>query len=589
MEKKKRGLGQSIRLTRGFVPYFKPYWKIMVLDLFCAALTTICDLVLPKIVQRITAAGMGPAMELTVKYVLLVGAVYVVLRIIDTAANYYMQSIGHIMGSYIETDMRRDLFSHLQDLSHSYYDSTKIGQIMSRITTDLNEITEFAHHFPEEMFIALIKIVVSFIIVAQMNPLLALIIFAVMPVMVFCSNIFSKRMRSSFQAQRHQLGELNAQVEDSLSGVRVVKSFANEEIEKEKFARGNLRFLDIKKTMYHAMAGFHSVTRLFDGVMYIIVVVVGAIFMIYDKLEAAELVAILLYVTSLLASIRRIVEFSEAFQRGITSIERFNEVMHVQSDIQDRPGAVELTGVKGDIDFENVRFSYAEALGNVLTDINLHVNAGDSVALVGPSGGGKTTLCSLIPRFYDVTGGSIRIDGKDIRDVTLHSLRSQIGVVQQDVYLFSGSVYENIEYGKPGASREEIIQAAKLAGAHEFILGLDDGYDTYVGERGVKLSGGQKQRISIARVFLKNPPILILDEATSALDNESEHLVQKSLESLMQGRTTFTIAHRLTTIIHAKTILVLTNEGIVESGSHEELMAKKGVYYNLYSMYTQSR
>ena len=460
---------------------------------------------------------------------------------------------------------------------------------MSRITTDLNEITEFAHHFPEEMFIALIKIIVSFIIVAQMNPLLALIIFAVMPVMVFCSNIFSKRMRASFQAQRHQLGELNAQVEDSLSGVRVVKSFANEEIEKEKFAQGNLRCLDIKKTMYHAMAGFHSVTRLFDGVMYIIVVIVGAIFMIYGKLEAAELVAILLYVTSLLASIRRIVEFSEAFQRGITAIERFNEVMHVESDIQDRPGAVALTGVKGNIDFENVQFSYAEALGNVLTDINLHVNAGDSVALVGPSGGGKTTLCSLIPRFYDVTGGCIKIDGKDIRDVTLHSLRSQIGVVQQDVYLFSGSVYENIEYGKPGASREEIIQAAKLAGAHEFILGLDEGYDTYVGERGVKLAGGQKQRISSARVFLKNPPILILDEATSALDNESEHLVQKSLESLMQGRTTFTIAHRLTTIIHAKTILVLTDEGIVESGSHEELMAKKGVYYNLYSMYTLSR
>ena len=589
MEKKKRGLGQSIRLTRGFAPYFKPYWKIMVLDLFCASLTTICDLVLPKIVQRITAAGLNPDLELTVKYVLLVGALYVVLRVIDTAANYYMQSIGHIMGSYIETDMRRDLFSHLQDLSHSYYDSTKIGQIMSRITTDLNEITEFAHHFPEEMFIALIKIIVSFIIVAQMNPLLALIIFAVMPVMVFCSNIFSKRMRASFQAQRHQLGELNAQVEDSLSGVRVVKSFANEEIEKEKFAKGNLRFLDIKKTMYHAMAGFHSVTRLFDGVMYIIVVIVGAIFMIYGRLEAAELVAILLYVTSLLASIRRIVEFSEAFQRGITAIERFNEVMHVESDIQDRPGAVELTGVKGDINFENVQFSYGEALGNVLTDINLHVNAGDSVALVGPSGGGKTTLCSLIPRFYDVTGGCIKIDGRDIRDVTLHSLRSQIGVVQQDVYLFSGSVYENIEYGKPGASREEIIQAAKLAGAHEFILDLDEGYDTYVGERGVKLSGGQKQRISIARVFLKNPPILILDEATSALDNESEHLVQKSLESLMQGRTTFTIAHRLTTIIHAKTILVLTDEGIVESGSHEELMAKKGVYYNLYSMYTQNR
>lgn len=585
MENKKKGFSQSMRMLERFVPYFKPYWPTMVLDLFCASLTTLCDLVLPKIVQKITAEGVN----LTISYVLIVGALYIVLRIIDTAANYYMQDIGHIMGSRIETDMRRDLFNHLQDLPHSYYDNTKIGQIMSRITTDLFDITEFAHHFPEEMFIAAIKIVVTFIIVSTMNPLLAVIIIAVVPLMVYCSNIFSKRMRASFQDQRHQLGELNSRVEDSLSGVRVVKSFANEDVEKEKFSKGNLRFLDIKKAMYSAMAGFHSVTRLFDGVMYIIVVVVGAIFVIYEKISAPELVAILLYVTTLLASIRRIVEFAESFQRGITGIERFADVMDVESDIKDKPGAVELTDVKGDITFRDVTFTYSDALENVLNHINLHVEAGDSVALVGPSGGGKTTLCSLIPRFYDVTGGSILVDGKDIRDVTLHSLRSNIGVVQQDVYLFSGSVYDNIEYGRPGASREEIIEAAKLAGAHEFIMGLDNGYETYVGEHGVKLSGGQKQRISIARVFLKNPPILILDEATSALDNESEHLVQQSLEKLMKGRTTFTIAHRLTTIINAKVILVLTDEGIVESGSHEELMARKGMYYNLYSMYSRDR
>lgn len=379
MENKKKGFSQSMRMLRRFVPYFKPYWPTMVLDLFCASLTTLCDLVLPKIVQKITAEGAS----LTISYVLIVGALYVLLRIIDTAANYYMQDIGHIMGSRIETDMRRDLFNHLQDLPHSYYDNTKIGQIMSRITTDLFDITEFAHHFPEEMFIAVIKIVVTFIIVSTMNPLLAVIIIAVVPLMVYCSNIFSKRMRASFQDQRHQLGELNSRVEDSLSGVRVVKSFANEDVEKEKFSKGNLRFLDIKKAMYSAMAGFHSVTRLFDGVMYIIVVVVGAIFIIYGKITAPELVAILLYVTTLLASIRRIVEFAESFQRGITGIERFADVMDVESDIQDKPGAVELTDVKGDITFKDVTFTYSDALENVLNHINLHVEAGDSVALVG--------------------------------------------------------------------------------------------------------------------------------------------------------------------------------------------------------------
>mgnify|MGYP004667736953 FL=1 len=584
--KKKHSLKQTASLFQSFLPYFRPHRGTMALDLFCAALTTICDIVLPLIVRFITGSAQSGT-PLLVSAVMKVGALYLVLRVIDTAANYYMQSIGHIMGAHIETDMRRDLFAHLQELSHSFYDTAKIGQLMSRITTDLNDITEFAHHFPEELFIAIIKIVASFCILCQTNVPLTLLIFAMVPLMVACSNVFSKRMRADFKNSRHQLGELNARVEDSLSGIRVVKSFANEELEKEKFAEGNARFLKIKRGMYHSMAGFHSVTRLFDGVMYIIVVVLGAIYMIHGQITAADLIAYLLYVTTLLASIRRIVEFMEQFQRGITGIERFSEVMAEPVTITDRPGAAELTDVRGDVDFDHVSFAYEHGSGEVLNDINLHVRAGESIALVGPSGGGKTTMCSLIPRFYDVCGGAIRIDGRDVRDFTLHSLRSHVGVVQQDVYMFSGTIAENIEYGRPGASREDVIEAAKLAGAHEFILGLEKGYDTYVGERGVRLSGGQKQRISIARVFLKNPPILILDEATSALDNESEHLVQQSLEKLMKGRTTFTIAHRLTTIRNADTILVLTDEGIVERGSHRELLEKHGVYAGLYEMYTR--
>ena len=584
--KKKHSLKQTASLFQSFLPYFRPHRGTMALDLFCAALTTICDIVLPLIVRFITGSAQSGT-PLLVSAVMKVGALYLVLRVIDTAANYYMQSIGHIMGAHIETDMRRDLFAHLQELSHSFYDTAKIGQLMSRITTDLNDITEFAHHFPEELFIAAIKIVASFCILCQTNVPLTLLIFAMVPLMVACSNVFSKRMRADFKNSRHQLGELNARVEDSLSGIRVVKSFANEELEKAKFAEGNARFLRIKRGMYHSMAGFHSVTRLFDGVMYIIVVVLGAIYMIHGQITAADLIAYLLYVTTLLASIRRIVEFMEQFQRGITGIERFSEVMAEPVTITDRPGAAELTDVRGDVDFDHVSFAYEHGSGEVLNDINLHVRAGESIALVGPSGGGKTTMCSLIPRFYDVCGGAIRIDGRDVRDFTLHSLRSHVGVVQQDVYMFSGTIAENIEYGRPGASREDVIEAAKLAGAHEFILGLENGYDTYVGEHGVRLSGGQKQRISIARVFLKNPPILILDEATSALDNESEHLVQQSLEKLMKGRTTFTIAHRLTTIRNADTILVLTDEGIVERGSHRELLEKHGVYAGLYEMYTR--
>ena len=583
--RKRRSAGDTLRLFKYFLPYFRPYLPVMMLDLLCAALTTACDLVLPMIVRYITNLGATNLAALTVSTVLRLGALYVALRIVDTAANYFMQSVGHVMGSRIETDMRRDLFAHLQELPHAYYSGTKIGQIMSRITSDLFDITEFAHHFPEELFITSLKVIVAFVILCGMNIPLTLIIFAALPLMVLCSNHFARPMQKSFRDSRHQLGEINARVEDSLSGIRVVKSFANEELEMEKFARDSHAFLAIKRRMYRAMAGFHSVTRMFDGIMYILVVCVGAIYMIRGKITAADLVAYLLYVTTLLASIRRLVEFTEGFQRGITGIERFAEVMDVPATIQDLPGAVELRDVRGELEFDDVSFAYSDGGADVLSHVNLHVNPGESVALVGPSGSGKTTLCNLIPRFYEAQSGVIRIDGTDIRQYTLQSLRRQIGMVQQDVHLFSGTVLSNIEYGRPGATREEIIQAAKLAGAHSFISALESGYDTYVGEHGVKLSGGQKQRISIARVFLKNPPILILDEATSALDNESEQLVQQSLEGLMKGRTTFTIAHRLTTIRNAATILVLTDEGIVEQGSHDELMAKRGVYYRLYSMY----
>ncbi len=571
-------------LIRRFIPYFKKYWWILALDLFCAALTTVCELVLPLIVRFITDTGANNLQALTVQVILSVGALYLVLRIIDMVANYFMASVGHVMGARIETDMRRDLFGHLQKLPYSYYDNTKIGQIMARITSDLFDVTEFAHHCPEEFFIAGLKITVSFAILASFNFWLTLIIFSILPLMLVCSMYFNRKMRRAFKASRVQIGELNSQVEDSLLGVRVVKSFANEGIEEQKFEEGNQGFLRIKKVMYRYMAGFQSTTRIYDGIMYITVVVAGALFMIYGKITPADLMAYLLYVTTLLTSIRRIVEFTEQFQRGMTGIERFLEIMDAPVDITDAPDAKVLKNVRGDIRFEHVSFRYQDDKEDVLHDINLHVSPGENVALVGPSGGGKTTLCNLIPRFYEVMEGRILVDGQDIRTLTQASLRAQIGVVQQEVYLFSGSVFENIAYGRPGASRGEVVEAAKLAGAHGFISDLTEGYDTYVGERGVKLSGGQKQRISIARAFLKNPPILILDEATSALDNESERIVQQSLESLAKGRTTFTIAHRLSTIRHADTILVLTGDGIAERGSHEQLMERHGLYYQLYTM-----
>ncbi len=576
-----------MRLIAKFLPYYKKYKWIMVFDLFCAMLTTVCELVLPLIVREITNAATSTPMALTVELVLKCGILYLALRIIDTVANYYMASVGHIMGTRIETDMRRDFFGHLQKLSFSYYDNAKVGSLMSRITSDLFDVTEFAHHCPEEFFIAGIKIVCSFAILCTMSVPLTLIVFAVIPPMVVILTIFNRRMRAGFKESRVQIGELNSGIEDSLLGIRVVKSFANEKIEEDKFEKGNLKFLSIKKKIYHAMAGFQSSTRFFDGLMYIIVVVAGALFMLKGDINAADYMAYLMFVTTLLTSIRRIVEFAEQFQRGLTGIERFCEIVDTEPEIKDAKDACDIGDVKGDIEFENVSFRYESENKNVLSHLDLKVRAGESIALVGPSGGGKTTLCSLIPRFYDTTSGRVLIDGKDIKDVTMRSLREKIGVVAQDVYLFSGTIKDNIAYGKPDATDAEIEEAARLAGADEFICSLPSGYDTYVGERGVKLSGGQKQRISIARVFLKNPPVLILDEATSALDNESEKLVQRSLEKLAKGRTCFTIAHRLTTIRNADRILVLTENGIEESGKHEELVAKGGIYSELYKMYSE--
>lgn len=573
----------NFKLIKSVAPYFKRYKNILILDLICAGLTTASEMILPLILRKITNLGMVGGSALSLELIVRMAILFVIIKIVELVAVYYMASIGHIMGAKIETDMRNDIYIHLQTLSDNFYNETKIGQVMSRMTNDLFDITEFSHHCPEEYFIGAIKIVISFVILVSINVPLTIAIFIMIPIMFISSSKFKDKMRVEQKKQRVHVGNLNSSIEDSLLGVKVVKSFANEEIELEKFEKDNNNFLSIKKRFYKSMAGFNTVNRAIDGLMYLIVIVFGGVQMIRGMLDPGDMLAYVMYVTALLTTVKRIIEFTEQFQKGMTGIERFNEIMGIESDIVDSEDAIDLKDVRGDIDFKNVSFRYNKGLEYVLKDFDLSIKKGQNVALVGPSGSGKTTVCTLIPRFYDVTEGGVYVDGVNVKDFTLSSLRNNIGIVQQDVYLFSGTIKENIAYGKPEATDNEIIEASKMAGAYEFIMELEDGFDTYVGERGVKLSGGQKQRISIARVFLKNPPILVLDEATSALDNHSEAIIQNSLEVLSKGRTTITIAHRLTTIQNADVIIVMNEEGIIERGNHEELMERRGYYYNLYT------
>ena len=575
-------------LIKKFLPYYNPYKKILFADLFASALTTVSQLVLPLLLSNLTDwAQLG---LLDASRVVKVGIVYTVTKIIEVAARYFMQSLGHIMGAKIERDMRADVFNHLLTMDTEFFNDARIGALMSRITTDLFDITEFSHHVPEEMLVGAIKLILSFVVLLTINWKLSLIIYIIIPIMFVVSSQKRKQFRQATMEVKRQIGDINSGVEDTLLGISVVKSFANEDIEKSKFQTNNDKFVDIKKDRYFDMAGFFMINEAFAGLMYAILIFVGGFFVINGQISPGELIAFTMYLNMLVTTIERLINFTDVFQAGTTGIERFTEVMEMDNSIFDHESSNELTDVKGKIDFENVYFKYPEAGEDdpyVLENINFSVDVGENIALVGPSGAGKTTISKLIPRFYDISKGTIKIDGVDIKDLTLDSLRDNIGIVQQDVYLFSGTVKENIRYGKDDASDEEIERAAALAGATEFIKDLPMGMDTHIGERGVKLSGGQKQRISIARVFLKNPPILILDEATSALDNKSEAIVQKSLETLSKGRTTITIAHRLSTIINADEILVLTYDGIVERGNHKELLDKKGIYYNLYNSNNQ--
>lgn len=574
----------NLKLIKIAMPYFKRYKSILFIDLLCAGLTTASEMVLPLILRYMTNLGIQDKNLLTMGLVARLAILFIVIKLVELVAVYYMASIGHIMGAKIETDMRSDVYKHLQTLSDRFYNETKVGQIMSRMTNDLFDITEFAHHCPEEYFIGFIKIIVSLVILLNINVPLTIAIYILIPFMFICSSKFKNRMRDAQIKQRAHIGNLNSSIEDSLLGIKVVKSFANEDVEREKFTKENNKFLSIKALFYKSMAGFNTINRAVDGVMYFVLVVFGGVQIINGNLEPGDMLVYIMYVSTLLVTVKRIIEFTEQFQKGMTGIERFSEIMDTRPDIVDKPNAIELKKAKGHIEFRDVDFKYSKHQEDyILEKFNLDIEAGKNVALVGPSGSGKTTVCTLIPRFYDVVGGQILVDGINVKDFTMNSLRNNIGIVQQDVYLFSGTVYDNILYGKPDATREEVEEAARLAGAYDFIMDLENGFDTYVGERGVMLSGGQKQRVSIARVFLKNPPILILDEATSALDNNSEAIVQESLEILSKGRTTITIAHRLTTIQNADTIVVMNEDGIVEKGSHEELMSRKGYYYELYT------
>lgn len=569
-----------------FISFYKPYKGLFFADLFFAILGAAISLVSPLVVRFITNDLLinYPKEEIT-GILVKMGILMIVLAFVQFLCNYFIAYQGHVMGAKMEFDMRNEIFEHFQKLSFNFYDNQKTGQLMSRVTNDLFEITELCHHGPEDLVISIIKFVGAFIILLTINVKLTLLVFLFIPIMILFATAMRKRMHRAFKKNRERVAEINAQIEDNLSGIRVVKSFANEELEIEKFHQGNSRFVDTKKNSYKNMANFHSGLGLFIAFINVAVVIGGGWFISKEMIDLGDLLTFLLYINNLIEPIQKLINFTEQFQNGITGFERFMEIIEIKPDILDKKGAKPLEHVKGNITFEHVSFKYEDATSEVFHNIDLDVKAGDYMALVGPSGVGKTTMCSLIPRFYEASEGSIKIDGVDIKDITLKSLRKNIGVVQQDVYLFAGTVMDNIRYGKMNATDEEIIEAAKNANAHEFIMELPDGYHTYIGQRGIKLSGGQKQRLSIARVFLKNPPILIFDEATSALDNESEKVVQESLERLAKNRTTFVIAHRLTTIRNAKNIIVLTEDGIKEKGNHEELMKLNKIYKNLYSMH----
>ncbi len=583
MEKsvKKKNLIQNFSLIKRFFPYLKKHLKTELCVLVCAAVTAVSEIVLPLIVREITDRGK----TITYDFLITVCLAYVAMKAVESVASYCQSYFGHKMGTKIENAMREDMFDHLQKLSFSYFDNTKIGQLMSRMTSDLFDVTEWAHHFPEMVLMTVVKFFASFYIFATMDIRFALAVFILFPFMIILTKKTRGKMRDTFKENRHQIGEINARLEDSLLGVKVVRSFTNEETEKKKLLADCDEYMKVKIRGYKYMSLFHATVSLINGTMYIAVIAMGAWLMKNGKIAAGDFAASLLLVSTLLSSIRSIVDFSEQFSRGVTGVERFTEIMDEIPEIADSENAVDIENVQGEIEFKDVSFSYVKGEKQILRNLNLHLKKGENMALVGPSGGGKTTLCNLIPHFYEIESGEILVDGINIKDITLRSLRKNIGVVAQEVYLFSGTVRDNLIYGKPDATEEEIIEATKQAGAYDFIKALPNGFDTYIGERGVKLSGGQKQRISISRVFLKNPPILLLDEATSALDNESEKLVQESLERLAKGRTTLTVAHRLTTIKNADEIVVLTEDGIAEKGSHKELIEKGGIYSNMYSMY----
>lgn len=567
-----------------FIHYYGPYKTVFFIDLLCAAIISLVDLAYPQILRSATKTLFTQDKAIILQALPWIAIGLFMMYVIQSFCKYYVSCQGHIMGAKMERDMRQELFEHYEELSFSYYSQNNSGQMMSKLVSDLFDISEFAHHGPENLFISLVKIVGSFIFLFLINKKLALPLIVLVILMFLFSFRQNQKMQRTFMENRKKIGDVNASLQDTLSGIRVVQSFTNEEIEKNKFQKSNHAFLVSKKDNYRCMGEFMSSNLFFQGMMYLVTLVYGGYLIANNEMSAADLAMYALYIGIFISPIQILVELMEMMQKGLSGFRRFLDVMETEPEIQDAPDAVELKDVKGRVCYEDVSFHYSDDETTVLSHVSIEIPAGKSVALIGPSGGGKTTICSLLPRFYDVTGGRVTVDGQDIRSLTLKSLRSQIGVVQQDVYLFSGSIRDNIAYGKPEATEEEIIEAAKCANIHDFIMELPDQYDTFVGERGARLSGGQKQRISIARVFLKNPPILILDEATSALDNESERWIQHSLEELSKNRTTITIAHRLSTIKNADEIIVITENGIAERGTHETLLEKNGIYAGYYNM-----